>query len=211
MNNISITKTRYIRCIKPNPEKVPQKVNLSSSLEQLRCAGVVAAVTISRVSYPNRLTHESCIDRFSCLLDEMPTGEDNKVIVTEMTKKILTDYETTTKDGQTVSSFETGKSRIYFKAGTLEHLESKRLKKLGELATILQKMVRGFVAHSQFSRLKATSIAVQALVRRNIARNNLLRACAAVTNISCWIRCIFAKAELLRLQRKKASTLIQTR
>ena len=31
-----VAKTRYIRCIKPNPEKVAKKVNLLSSLEQLR-------------------------------------------------------------------------------------------------------------------------------------------------------------------------------
>jgi myosin-5 len=211
MTNISVTKSRYIRCIKPNPEKVPQKVNLSSSLEQLRCAGVVAAVTISRVSYPNRLTHESAIDRFACLLDEKPEWDEPKEFVTTMMAKLLNEFKITSDDGESKNVFETGKTRIYFKAGALEHLESRRLSKLGELATVIQRIVRGFVAHSQFSRLHATSIAVQALVRRNIARNSLLRACSAVTSLSCWMRCIFARAELLRLRRKKASTILQSR
>ncbi len=79
------------------------------------------------------------------------------------------------------------------------------------LATVIQKTVRGFVAYSQYSRLYATSIAMQSLVRRNIAMKNLFRACSAVTTLSCWIRCVFAKAELRRLKREKASTLLQTR
>jgi myosin-5 len=212
MKCISETKTRYIRCIKPNPEKNPKRVNLSTSLEQLRCAGVVAAVTISRVSFPNRLTHDSCIDRFLCLLEGEPTGDDSKSILQDMMTSLLIDLnKEKRKNDESKSAFEIGVSRIYFTAGTLEYLEAKRLIKLGDLATTLQRMARGFVAYSKYSRLKATSITMQALVRRNIARKNLLRACMSVTRISCWIRCIFAKAEFLRLKQKKACTLVQTK
>ncbi len=210
MTNISLTRTRYIRCIKPNPEKVARKINLASSLEQLRCAGVVAAVTISRVSYPNRLTHESAIDRFECLCEDNYDGKEAKESVTEMMTKLLGEFKVESSE-EITSAFEVGKSRIYFKAGALEHLESRRLKKLGVLATKIQKIVRGFVAYSQYNRLLDTSIIMQSLVRRNIARANLLRACTAVTAMSCWIRCVFAKAELLRLKKNKASTLLQTR
>ena len=56
----------YIRCIKPNPEKQPLKMNMVMAAEQLRCAGVVAAVTISRMAFPNRLMHETALEHFSC-------------------------------------------------------------------------------------------------------------------------------------------------
>ena len=46
----------YHQIVEPNTENVPFKINLFSSVDQLRCAGVVAAITISRVAYPNRLT-----------------------------------------------------------------------------------------------------------------------------------------------------------
>ena len=211
MASISVTRSRYIRCIKPNPEKVPRRVNLSLSLEQLRCAGVVAAVTISRVSYPNRLTHESAIDRFECLYDHaISKDEEAKLALTEMMTTLLGDFKVES-GGDSTSAFEIGKSRVYFKAGALEHLETRRLEKLGVLATKIQRIVRGFVAFSQYNRLVDTSIIIQSLVRRNIARANLLRACAAVTSLSCWIRCLFAKAELLRLKKNKAATSFQTR
>ena len=38
-----------------------------STVEQLRCAGVVAAVTISRSAFPNRLEHETVLERFKSL------------------------------------------------------------------------------------------------------------------------------------------------
>ncbi len=211
MEIISVTRTRYIRCIKPNPEKVARKVNLASSLEQLRCAGVVAAVTISRVSYPNRLTHRSAIDRFECLCEGNCKEKDEKETVTSMMANLLAEFNVDVSDNSSSSAFEVGKSRIYFKAGALEHLESRRLRKLGVLATKIQRIVRGFVAYSQYNRLLDTTITIQSLVRRNLARASLLRACYAVTSISCWIRCVFAKVELLRLRKNKASTLIQTR
>ena len=214
MTNISSTKTHYIRCIKPNPEKIPTKVDMYSCLEQLRCAGVVAAVTISRASYPNRLTHESCIARFSCLRNpdgDGPDGDGSKQVVTKMVESLLHDRNSKSNDGESSSAFETGVSRIYFKAGTLEYLESERLKKLEQLATVIQQIFRGFNAFSHFSRLKDTTIGLQALVRRNMARKKLLDTCSAVTSISCWIRCLFAKVELLRRRQMKACTFIQTR
>ena len=67
MNNIGRTRSRYIRCIKPNPEKVPKETDLHYSTQQLRCAGVVATVTISLVAFPNRLTHAKVLERFGCL------------------------------------------------------------------------------------------------------------------------------------------------
>ena len=183
------------------------------SVEQLKCAGVVAAVTISRVAYPNRLTHEVALERFFCLAsDDFKLIEgDNKSTIQNLMAELLEGFKVVNKDGEPVSPFATGKTRIYFKAGALEKLESQRLVALGVLATSIQRFIRGFTAKSIFIRLKATAIAVQALVRRNLARAELLRSCAAITSISCWVRRNFARRELVRLRREKASTILQTR
>ncbi|EEC42649.1 predicted protein, partial [Phaeodactylum tricornutum CCAP 1055/1] len=55
MTNLRKTESRYIRCIKPNMKKVPVLMEHIPTVEQLRCAGVVAAVTLSRSAFPNRL------------------------------------------------------------------------------------------------------------------------------------------------------------
>ena len=224
MADITKTKTRYIRCIKPNPEKVPIKMEMFSSAEQLRCAGVVAAVTISRVAFPNRLMHETALERFSCLsnvnlekvveekkeeTEDDGTGYRDAVI--SLLDGLLQPMETTKDDGRLVKAFETGKSRVYFRTGALEFLEAKRLVALGVFATAIERIVRGFVARALFWKTKGATIVSQANARRTIARKAFLKSKHAVTTMQCWTRCVYAKRELIRLQREKASIQIQSR
>ncbi len=205
MKTIQQTRSRYVRCIKPNPIKQPKKIDLLSSVQQLRCAGVVAAVTISRVSYPNRLPHEAALDRFCCIssTNQHQLESDNKNAVKILMQDILDEFGS--------ESYACGKSRVYFKSGALEFLESKRIHELGILATSVQRMIRGFVQRSSYLRLLDTSIYIQSLARRKNARNILLKACFAVTTISCWVRCVRAREQLHRLRKNRAATLIQTR
>jgi myosin heavy subunit len=194
----------------PNPEKLPIKIDLLSTVQQLRCAGVVAAVTISRVSYPNRLTHQTALERFSCLFHDSPDeskSEENGDNLGSSIEQILSDF----KEDNSADLFAIGKSRIYFRAGALEFLELQRMKKLGELATAIQTCARGFLAISAFHALRNKCIFIQSLARRNKARKELLQACAAVTLLACWIRQINGRRELEALRREKASTLIQNR
>mmetsp|Transcript_22722 Transcript_22722/g.30067 ORF Transcript_22722/g.30067 Transcript_22722/m.30067 type:complete len:1036 (-) Transcript_22722:432-3539(-) len=169
MAHISKTRTRYIRCIKPNPEKVPIKMNLLSSAEQLRCAGVVSAVTISRVAFPNRLTHETAVQRFRCLasaearheLDELNDKPKEQIDV--LLGELLNDFKA--KGEEDKKAYESGKTRVYFRTGALEHLESKRIKAMSEHASNINKMIRGFIARASFPRLREKAIAAQALAR----------------------------------------------
>jgi myosin-5 len=207
MQTIKKTKTRYVRCIKPNPEKTPKKIDLLSSVEQLRCAGVVAAVTISRLSFPNRLTHQIALDRFACISFHSfhKFEADVQGTINILMGEILSDF-----DGQD-ESFVCGKTRVYFKAGALEFLESERMRRLGILAGTIQKMIRGHILRSKYHELRDASIYLQSLVRRNRSQLTLHKARKAVTLISCRIRCLNAKRRLCYLREEKASTLIQTR
>ena len=56
-------------------------------VEQLRCAGVIEAIRISRSAYPNRMTHMEFLDRFEMLkiggadtssADALPSIDDMK-------------------------------------------------------------------------------------------------------------------------------------
>jgi myosin-5 len=65
MAMLAKTNSRYIRCINPNKPKKPVLMEHLSTIEQLRCAGVVAAVTLSRSAFPNRLENEVVRFNFS--------------------------------------------------------------------------------------------------------------------------------------------------
>ena len=57
-DRIDNTKPHYIRCLKPNLELVPNNDNAIMITEQLRYAGVLEAVRVSRVGYPQRYGHD---------------------------------------------------------------------------------------------------------------------------------------------------------
>ena len=64
MTTIQATKVYYVRCIKPNSVKSPSIMEQGMVVSQLRCAGVIEAIRISRTAYPNRLVQEQFIERF---------------------------------------------------------------------------------------------------------------------------------------------------
>mmetsp|Transcript_1780 Transcript_1780/g.3219 ORF Transcript_1780/g.3219 Transcript_1780/m.3219 type:complete len:1233 (+) Transcript_1780:517-4215(+) len=216
MANISETRTRYIRCVKPNTMKQPRIMQHLSTVEQLRCAGVVAAVTISRSSFPNRLLHEQVLERFMCLDKSYsrthPNGDSSQIMedVNELLSRILKSLEVEKDDGKVVKGFVCGKTRAYFRAGSLEYLENKRILAFGDLAKDIQRVVRGFVARTKYQKLRNTAIFIQAQVRRNAARQQFILMRDASITLQCWSRSIYARAKLVQLKRHERATRIQT-
>mmetsp|Transcript_14165 Transcript_14165/g.20880 ORF Transcript_14165/g.20880 Transcript_14165/m.20880 type:complete len:1338 (+) Transcript_14165:175-4188(+) len=229
MSNIGQTRTRYIRCIKPNTVKKPLVMQHWSAVEQLRCAGVVAAVTISRSAFPNRLEHEITLDRFAGLwhkalpevvssnhtsstsLDDMEEDEPNKIRddVQRLLTGALKQLEVV-KGDKVTRGFVCGKTRTYFRAGALELLEAERLKSLGLHTVNMQRVIRGFVARVKFLKLRKAAIISQSRGRRVVARKKFKRARKACILIQCWLRCIHAGEELVTLRRNRSAAMIQT-
>ena len=251
MHSLERTRTRYIRCIKPNTLKQPLVMQHLTTVEQLRCAGVVAAVTISRSAFPNRLEHGIVQERFKALweskarqveaheeaIEELGGGDDEadnggadryqKI----MTDKLLTDAmkvlegTRTTKttdinpeDGSPVEStvtvivkaFVMGHTRTYFRAGALEFLEAERLKRLGFWSANIQRIVRGFIAHRIFNRLRNVVIVLQSLWRQHVATRRYQQQRQAAITQQCWHRCIVAQQLLVTLRRNYKATCIQS-
>jgi len=217
MTNIGETRTRYIRCIKPNSQKAPRIMEHLSTVDQLRCAGVVAAVTISRSAFPNRLEHEQVLDRFSALLKGYKSeasvgGGDDLTLQADVDRLLSKLLPIPFNDDGTQAKvpFVSGKTRTYFRAGSLEHLENERVKAFGVYATVIQSWVREYQARSTYAKWKQSSINVQARFRTHIARKSYNKVRAACIAIQCWTRRLEAQAELKRLRENYKATLIQT-
>jgi myosin heavy subunit len=162
MLSLSFTESRYIRCVKPNTLKKKCVMHHMTTIEQLRCAGVVAAVTISRSAFPNRLTHKGCIDRFKVLSREKKVEGAPELTPKEEIEKLLTPPMENFKgedDGK--ASFVVGISRVYFKMGALEFLEAERMRSWDTWAVDIQKIARGWLARrvAQEARKKAEAAA----------------------------------------------------
>ena len=182
MKMLNETQSRYIRCIKPNVMKKPKILQHMSTVEQLRCAGVVAAVTISRSAFPNRLDHRSCLERFKMLKKggDHETVSDTKEAVTKLLSAAL---ESMKKDG--VQAFVVGKTRVYFRAGALEFLEHERMKGWDKWAVDIQRVTRGW------------------LVRRQNSGRKMKRKAPYATTLQCAWRCYVARKEFKKRRKHK--------
>lgn len=66
-SKIDDTSPHYIRCLKPNTFFAPYHFDDALISNQLRCAGVIQAVQVSRLGYPHRFTHRQFVARYHIL------------------------------------------------------------------------------------------------------------------------------------------------
>jgi myosin-5 len=168
MSNLRKTESRYIRCIKPNMKKVPILLEHIPTVEQLRCAGVVAAVTLSRSAFPNKLNNSIVRYRYGNQWDQRayPSKKKPSMMATEgiradcdaILRGALKPKEEEHENGRVMRAFVVGKTRSYFRAGALEYLEANRLESgLDGPATSIQAVVRGFLLRRKWDDLTAGS------------------------------------------------------
>jgi len=158
MGNLRKTKSRYIRCVKPNKAKVPEVVEHVSTVEQLRSAGVVAALTITRSAFPNRVDNGPGIKKFELFWDKEKSplklngGEDEAQTLAAKSNAVFTSaLLAREKDGK--QDFVVGKTRTYFREGGLEYLEMKRAEALGDVATEVSRLCRGYIGRKNILKI----------------------------------------------------------
>jgi len=190
MAALELTSSRYIRCIKPNKPKKPALMEHLGTIEQLRCAGVVAAVTLSRSAFPNRLTNDVVRFKYWQLWDKdaYPSKATESMSAAEKLKcdcdallecALKPLVEINPKTGKPFTISLVGKTKSYFKMGVLEFLESHRSSGLEEHAVTIQKIARGFITRnkingSQNARKNGIYI-IQRWWRAMLAKNRALK------------------------------------
>merc|ERR1712176_587244 len=159
MTDLRKTRSRYIRCLKPNKAKVPVKMEHISTVEQLRCAGVVAAVTITRSAFPNRLENDSAKFRYATMWDrkKYPSKKNDADDPAEALKKdceALMECALKEREEGGKKAFVVGNTKTYFRAGALEYLEANRAAGMDGQARTIQALARGFSARKKFGNLR---------------------------------------------------------
>ena len=66
MLKIRSMRSHFIRCIKPNNELKRGLLDPSMVLSQLRCGGLLGAVKVFQAGFPNRISFQLFVARFSC-------------------------------------------------------------------------------------------------------------------------------------------------
>ncbi|ODQ64492.1 hypothetical protein NADFUDRAFT_52130 [Nadsonia fulvescens var. elongata DSM 6958] len=179
MSTINSTNVHYIRCIKPNEEKEAWKFDSPMVLGQLRACGVLETIRISCAGFPTRWTYGEFASRYFMLIrsKEWTNDDDIKSICDKILGSSIDDAD----------KYQLGKTKIFFRAGMLAHLEKLRTERLNECAIIIQKNVRKTIQQTKYLKIRQSIVAVQALIRAHLAR-----------------------AKIEDIKRSQAATIIQT-
>ena len=207
--DIDETKTRFVRCIKPNKEHLPLIADHKLISNQLKSAGLVTAIQSASAFFPERIPHHIFILRFGINMRgrklSVEVEKDNlKGYVNEMAHLLLSDYY----DG---NNYAVGNTRVYFRGGSLNHLESERKLIISKAACSIQAFMRMLICKSKLSKKRKSSIKLQSSFRRFQARKKYHKIQWNVIFVQSFFRAIIARRLVRSKKRFRAATIIQAR
>nr|CAB3264154.1 unconventional myosin-Ib-like [Phallusia mammillata] len=196
MHNLLNKNPNYIRCIKPNDVKRSNVFSCDLVRHQVRYLGLMENVRVRRAGYAFRQKYEDCLKRYKMLSPKTwplwhgPPKEGVKHIL----------------QNSNVSSdkFEYGHSKIFIRnPKTLFFLEDLRADALHDLATVIQKIWRGFSCWKKFQQMKKAEIIISKTVKRYQAQQKYLKLKSAAIVFQCFIRGWKARCQLRALKLHK--------
>ncbi|KAF3688718.1 Unconventional myosin-Vc [Channa argus] len=158
METLNATTPHYVRCIKPNDEKLPFEYDSKRVVQQLRACGVLETIRISAQSYPSRWTYIEFYSRYCILMSPQEADAD------------LSDKKQTCKNVlqrliQDPNQYKFGRTKIFFRAGQVAYLEKLRLDRLRGACVTIQKHARGWSQRRKYLRIREAAIILQQYIR----------------------------------------------
>ncbi|KAM7152092.1 unconventional myosin-Vc [Macrochelys suwanniensis] len=177
METLNATTPHYVRCIKPNDEKLPFEFDSKRVVQQLRACGVLETIRISAQSYPSRWTYIEFFSRYSILMTqhELSLSDKKKICKTVLQRLI-----------QDPNQYQFGRTKIFFRAGQVAYLEKLRSDKLRQACIVIQKNFRSWHQRKKFLHIKQAAVTIQQYfrgqraVRQTITATALKQAWAAI-------------------------------
>uniref|UniRef100_A0A8C3V9J9 Myosin VC n=1 Tax=Catharus ustulatus TaxID=91951 RepID=A0A8C3V9J9_CATUS len=156
MVTLNATTPHYVRCIKPNDEKLPFEFDSKRVAQQLRACGVLETIRISAQSYPSRWTYIEFFSRYSILMTQQELSiNDKKQICKIVLQRLIQDH----------NQYQFGRTKIFFRAGQVAYLEKLRSDKLRHACILIQKRVRGWLQRRRFLSMRRAALTVQQYFR----------------------------------------------
>eukprot|EP00039_Didymoeca_costata_P021881 m.3158 g.3158 ORF g.3158 m.3158 type:complete len:1082 (-) comp2700_c0_seq1:73-3318(-) len=142
LKKLSASNPSFVRCLKPNKQKVPKIWEEELMLKQLRYAGVLETVKIRKQGYSIRATFEEFTRRYYPLaFQTLPEQCDQDTAKQVLEKAGLTGWLL-------------GKSKVFMKYYHLEQITA-LLRKQQQARLFVEKVCRGFIARHRYKQILA--------------------------------------------------------
>ncbi|KPP76826.1 unconventional myosin-Ib-like [Scleropages formosus] len=196
MKNLLTKNPNYIRCIKPNDKKAAHIFTESLVCHQVRYLGLMENVRVRRAGYAFRQAYEPCLERYKMLCKQ--TWPHWKGPAREGVEVLLTDLQIPNEE------FSYGRSKIFIRnPRTLFTLENKRAQCLEDLATLIQKIYRGWKRRTEFLLMKRSQVVVAAWYRRYAQQKKYQQIKSSTIVVQSFIRGWKARKILRELKYQK--------
>ncbi|XP_055844229.1 unconventional myosin-IXa-like isoform X3 [Episyrphus balteatus] len=178
MDTLNQANPFFIRCIKSNAQKIPNKFDETTVVRQLRYTGMLETVRIRRAGYNVRLTYEEFIQLYRILL---PKG-----LVSS--QKDVKDFLSTMDLNK--QHYQLGATKIYMRESQKMRLDIKLHTKIIDSIILIQRWFRGILQRKKFLLYKSAALTIQSYWRMTLAQEKLTsnrqRWSAAITIQSFW-------------------------
>lgn len=196
MRNLQTKNPNYIRCIKPNDKKAAHIFNESLVCHQIRYLGLLENVRVRRAGYAFRQAYEPCLERYKMLCKQTwphwkgPARSGVEVLFNELEIP--------------VEEHSFGRSKIFIRnPRTLFQLEDLRKQRLEDLATLIQKIYRGWKCRTHFLLMKRSQVVIAAWYRRYAQQKRYQQMKSSALVIQSYIRGWKARKILRELKHQK--------
>ncbi|XP_064590808.1 unconventional myosin-Ia isoform X1 [Zonotrichia leucophrys gambelii] len=164
MKNLYSKNPNYIRCIKPNDTKSAMVFTPELVLAQVRYLGLLENVRVRRAGYAFRQLYGPFLQRYKMLNAQTWPRWDRGD--REGTEVLLAGLEFPAEE------LAFGHTKIFIRSPrTLFDLERRRQERVAELATLIQKMFRGWRCRTQYQRMRKSQILISAWFRGHRQKN----------------------------------------
>ena len=194
METINQTDVQYVRCVKPNSAKSNSIFDRKMVVEQLRCAGMIEAIRITRAAYPYRVLQPLFIKRFSGLKTKKWNRVNSGTSPAAHCLALLTGLIKPSDSED--RSYEIGKTKVYFSSVVLQLLESMRSRLLYMRIEMIQRVYRGVKVYKWYRSLKRSAILIESVGRMWILKNTYRKKKKSIISIQCAHRIFIAKKKL---------------
>ncbi|XP_017838589.1 unconventional myosin-Va isoform X5 [Drosophila busckii] len=197
ISTLHATTPHYVRCIKPNDDKIAFKWETAKIIQQLRACGVLETVRISAAGFPSRWLYLDFYMRYQLLahraqIDKNDMNQSCRNIVL----KWIPDQD----------KYRFGNTQIFFRAGQVAFLEQVRANLRKKYITIVQSVVRRFIHRRRYVRLQGVISGIQCHARGYLARMRVqkMREARAALILSKYAKGWLCRRRYLRLRHSVA-------
>ena len=172
------TTSHFVRCVRPNNDSVPDSFDAINVVRQLRYSGVIEALRIQRLGFPNKFGYHDFIRCFDILFsDELRWGVNSspeQIPVSDIQSAVddLFKNNLCRKADLGKHSYKFGKTRLFLRIYVITALENIKSLIILSHVKFLQQVFRRRLASQRFQRVQTAANLLQRHVRGILARRH---------------------------------------